>query len=277
MMKSFALAVIVCMLQFSTVTSEFVPFVMLNNGVEETTKFCNFFEWSFVTDELYKAFRGRRALRPGQQIEERSEHKMAESYEMAESRDLQLSRCDGKYTSWRPGCGGKASRRLQGSVNVCSADIKKFNATLDNAMHNLTGPCKAHVGSQRTYFCREILECHVTAIALWNAVTGKLETPVLPPTGTKICSNFTASFEAVTNFQIGDVKFTLRRGNVIQHTSRDSDAPYFAFGSTNYTNLNYKQLDVGIYTLWAVPVKPALHVANMASTFRTIQFEIVAC
>jgi hypothetical protein len=264
MMKSLALAAIVWTIRISTVVSEIVPFVTLNGGVTTTTKFCNKVEWDFVMGELYKAFKPVRRL--GGQMEQ------SDAGEQPTSRDLQLFKCDGKYSSWKPGCGGRASRRLQGSATVCKADIARFNKVLDGLLSsmNLSSACKAYIGPTptRAYSCREILECNIKWFALWNADTDKLETAVLPSNGTKICSTFKPNFEAATNFHVGDVSYLLANNKGDIYMRREWDTPYFAFGNTGYTNIYAKQLDVGNYTLTAVAIAAP-------TKSLTIQFEIV--
>jgi hypothetical protein len=136
----------------------------------------------------------------------------------------------------------------------------------------LSNACKAYIGStpSRKYSCREILECHITGFALWNADTEKLDTAVLPSNGTKICSTFKPNFEAVTNFHIGDVNYLVKNDKGFIYTRREWDTPYFAFGNTGYTDIYSKQLDVGNYTLTAVAIA-----APTKSV--TIKFEIVPC
>jgi hypothetical protein len=276
MLKSIAFAAccIVWTIRVSLVASEIVPFVMLNGGVTTPTKSCNEIEWIFVMSELYKAFKPARRL--GAQREQTpGSEQTGETLPVSVSRDL-LGLCDGKYTAWRPGCGGKVSRRLQGSTTACSADIAKFNNVLDRLLlvpaPKLSSACKAYIGSapSRTYSCREILECHITGIALWNADTDKLHTAVLPSNGTstKICSNMYPNFQAVTNFHIGDVNYLVTNDKGFIYTRREWDTPYFAFGNTGLTNIYAKKLDVGNYTLTAVALA-----APTKSV--TVHFEIV--
>jgi hypothetical protein len=200
-MKSFALTVILCLLRCSTVTSQLAPFVMLNNGVSTTTKFCNPDEWSFVMNELFNAFSGKPVRHLGDNVAVASE--VLDGGTMEATRDL-LGLCDSKYSSWIKGCGGTRGRRRLQSNAACSANITKFNTVLNGVLPStkLSSACKAYIGptSSRVYSCREILDCDIKAVALWNAGTDKVHTAVLPPTGTKICSTFDPSFQAVTGF-----------------------------------------------------------------------------
>jgi hypothetical protein len=276
-MKSFALTIFVGLLHFSMVTSEVAPFVMLNNGVTTTTKFCNPVEWSFVMSELFKNFSGKPVRRLGDTAAVAS--KVLDGDAIETSRDLQTT-CDFKYSSFKPGCGGKASRRLLGtSTATCSANITKFNTVLNDLLSStrLSTACKAYIGpvSSRVYSCREILDCEIKAIALWNAATDKVHTAVLPPTGTKICSSFDPSFQAVTGFDVGDVSFVLTRdGGGYTYTRREAEAPFFLFGNTGwnyiYSANTENKLILGSYTLTVV--------ALMAPTKSvTIKFEVINC
>jgi hypothetical protein len=265
MMKSIAVAAfLVWTFGVSAVVSEIVPFVMYNGGVTTTTKFCNPVEWAVVTGDLYKAFKPGRRL--GEKVEQSSEQQNTPV-------SRELAWCDGKYSSWKPGCGGLASRRLQGSTPVCSADIAKFNTTLNGLLSSpiLSSACKAYIApTSRTYSCREIMECHIKGIALWNAETKKLNTTALPSNGTKICSTFKANFQATTDFDVGDVTYVIKSDKGYSLTRTEGSEPYFAFGNSGYTDIYTKKLDVGNYTLSAVPIHaPAKSV--------TIQFEIVPC
>jgi hypothetical protein len=192
------------------------------------------------------------------------------------SRDLFFGACDFKYSSWKPGCGGQRGRRLQ-STAACSANITKFNNVLSDLRSSspkLSSACKAYIGpvSSRTFSCREIMDCNIKAIAQWNADTNDMHTAVLPPTGTQICSTSQPNFQAVIDFDVGDVTFVLIKPDGTTYTRRESDAPYFSFGNTGLTNI-YKysgDFDLGTYTLTAVPL--------MAPTKSvTVKFEIVNC
>jgi hypothetical protein len=308
-MNAFAVVLTVLLQVSSVAATDFVPFLLLNDGVVDSTKSCTTTEWTHVVTEVQQAIVGQR---------QRRRHNVRRALSaQSSSRHLAIIRCDGRYTSYFPYCAGRTSRRrvrglgvehsghnattspanLNGTITAtgvegtpCENDAIIFDSVLSRLMTQssmvLSSPCLAYLASTREYTCREPVACDIHRFDLWNATSDTRLQTHLPPTGTQVCATDQVNFEAVSNFDLGRVSYTLK-GTVLtnvthsvtnvntitarsySYSRREFVAPYFAFGNVG-ADVHSRTLPVGNYTLTAV--------SDLAPTKgQTVQFAVVNC
>jgi hypothetical protein len=265
---------------------DYAPFVTFNDGLVTVDKMCTDAEMTLISETVKTAAvsGSRRRLGSGKKHRELQLLKCMPLMAWATNKcggTKYTRRLDAKeFSSAASGSHSKASnandvRELQSSI--CDANITRFNSKLDSVTNIVSSKCQAFVAT-RSFECRQLLDCDITTFHTWFANNDTVFKSNFPAVGgnSTLCSKTNWAFQADTNFDVGNVQFTLTGPNGYSFSRIGRGAPYYIFGN-NRTDLfgnrhffNGTLLQVGTYTLTAAAIAApqSPHVA---------QFNIVFC
>jgi hypothetical protein len=292
----------------TTTTTEYAPHVMFNEGQLDPGMHCSTAEWNLLTDALMalnnndddddatnddhdrhlqatfsvappKSFStlphsSTTAAAPAPHtIQDNDTHRRRSLYR----------RCGCSLCIFAGmGCAGQASRR-QRQRNLMrrshqrqtlndSCPLDEVSTVLDTVSTLVSPACAALVLSPRTLTCRPVVDCAISQVNVWDAISNTMVHDDYPLTnGPTLCSNQKITFEAGAHFDLGSVQFTLRKGNSTStKTTSEYVAPYFMHGNAG-SNVYGTYFAPGNYTLVIAPD------GNDATETKLVQFTVAYC